>query len=137
MISLNQMISIDDFKKVELTVGEILTVEKVPETDKLLKLSVNCGLKRFSSENLSPEHLALPNVLGEEKKDIRQIISGIAGYFSDIQTLVGRKCVFVTNLEPRTIKSLESQGMILALSTEDGKFSLLEPKDIPVGAKVK
>jgi len=109
------MISFDDFKKVELTVGKILSAEKVPETDKLLKLSVDLGE-------------GLP----------RQIVSGIALYFSDPQTLVGRKSMFVTNIPVRTIKGLESNGMILAISTEDGKFSLLEPSaEIPEGTKAK
>ncbi|MFA6338601.1 MAG: hypothetical protein WCW87_00880 [Candidatus Paceibacterota bacterium] len=97
------MITIDDFKKVEIKIGEIKSVEKVPDTDKLLKLEVD---------------------FKEEKP--RQIVSGIALYFPDMQALVGKKCAFATNLEPRTIKGLESQGMILAVSDETGNFSLLE-----------
>ena len=109
------MISIEDFKKVDIAVGEILSAEKIPETDKLLKLSVN---------------------LGEEKP--RQIVTGISLYFPDCSVLVGRKCMFVANLEPRIIRGLESQGMILAVSTEDGKFSLLEPNnEIPAGTRAK
>lgn len=109
------MINIEDFKKIEIIVGKILSAEKVPETDKLLKLEVD---------------------LGEEKT--RQIVSGIALYFPDCSVLVGKKCMFVANLEPRIIRGLESQGMILAVSTEDGKFSLLEPNnEIPVGTRAK
>ena len=109
------MITIEDFKKIELKVGKILSVEKVPDTDKLLKLSVDMG-----------------------EKNPRQIVSGIALYFPEIETLVGKKCMFVANLEPRTIRGLESQGMILAVSTEDGKFSLLSPNDdIPAGTSAK
>ena len=101
--------------------GKILSAEKIPDTDKLLKLSVS-----FAEE--SP----------------RQIVSGIALYFPDPSTLVGKKCMFVTNLEPRTIRGFESNGMLFALSTEDlpaqagGKFSLLEPSsEIPEGTKAK
>ena len=109
------MINIEDFKKIELAVGKILSAEKVPDTDKLLKLSVDLGE-------------AIP----------RQIVSGISLYFPDCSLLVGKKCMFVANLEPRTIKGLESQGMILAVSTEDDKFSLLEPNnEIPIGAHAK
>lgn len=109
------MISIEDFKKIEIVVGKILSAEKVPDTDKLLKLSVN---------------------MGEEAP--RQIISGIAMYFPDCSTLVGKQCMFVANLEPRVIKGLESEGMIMAVSTEDGKFSLLEPNsEIPPGTHAK
>lgn len=108
------MISYDDFAKVEIKVGKILSAEKIPETDKLLKLSVD-----FAS-------------------DVRQIVSGISMYFPEPQTLVGKKCMFVTNLEPRTIKGFESNGMLFAVSTADGKFSLLEPNaDIPEGTKAK
>ena len=107
------MISIDDFSKIEITVGKILSVEIVPDTDKLLKLSVD---------------------VGEEKP--RQIVSGISLYFPDCNILIGRKCMFVTNLEPRIIREIESQGMILAVSAQDGRFSLLEPSDeIPVGTR--
>lgn len=113
--NIKDRISYENFTKVEMKVGKILTAEKIPETDKLLKLSVD---------------------FGEEK--VRQIVSGISLYFPDPSVLVGRNCLFVTNLEPRVIRGQESNGMILALSTEDGKFSLLEPnKDIPIGTKVK
>ena len=109
------MINYDDFKKVEMTAGKILSVEIVPDEDKLLKLSVD-----FNEE--SP----------------RQILSGIREFFPDEQILVGKVCMFVTNLETRTIRGLESQGMILALSTDDGKFSLLCPdENIPIGTRAK
>lgn len=109
------MINIEDFQKVEIAVGKILSAEKVPETDKLLKLSVDLGE-------------ATP----------RQIVSGISLYFPDCSVLVGKKCMFVTNLEPRMIRGLESNGMLLAVSTDDGKFSLLSPdNEIPVGTRAK
>lgn len=120
------MISIEDFKKVDIAVGKILSVEKILDTDKLLKLSVDLGIVKSDTLEV------------EEKNDIRQIVSGIALYFPDPSVLVGKKCMFVTNLEPRMIRGNESQGMILAVSTEDGKFSLLSPNnDIPVGARAK
>ncbi len=109
------MINYEEFKKVDIVVGEILSAEKVPDTDKLLKLSVN---------------------IGEEKP--RQIISGIAPYFPDCGVLAGKRCMFVANLEPRVIRGLLSQGMILAILTSDDNFSLLEPNaSIPAGARAK
>ena len=130
------MISIDDFKKMEIKIGQILSAEKVLDTDKLLKLSVDFGLKPQSG---SPDHPALQNGLGE--RDIRQIVSGISTYFSEPQVLVGKKCAFATNLEPRIIKGLESNGMILAVSGEkDGEtfFSLLETsQNVSSGSQVK
>ncbi len=110
------MITIDEFKKVELSVGQIVSAEKVPDTDKLLKLSVDLG----------------------EESGPRTIVSGISGFFPDHSVLVGKKCMFVSNLEPRMLRGIESNGMILAVSTEDGKFSLLEPSiDLPVGTKAR
>lgn len=108
-------ISYDDFAKVEIKAGKILSAEKIPDTDKLLKLSVD-----FAE--------ATP----------RQIVSGISMYFPDPATLVGKTCMFVTNLEPRMIKGFESNGMLFALSDSNGNFSLLEPNSsIPVGTKAK
>jgi methionine--tRNA ligase beta chain len=104
------MISYEEFKKVEIRAGKILAAEKVPDTDKLLKLAVDFGEK---------------SEMGESKP--RQIVSGIALHFPDPTTLIGKTCMFVANLEPRTIKGLESQGMLFAVSTPEGGFSILEP----------
>ncbi|HEU0080812.1 MAG TPA: hypothetical protein VFQ72_02195 [Candidatus Paceibacterota bacterium] len=133
------MISYDDFAKVEIKAGKILSAEKVPETDKLLKLSVDFGPLAQTVATLSVDGAPAAEVqMTEMKRDVRQIVSGISMYFPDPQALVGRKCMFVTNLEPRTIKGLQSNGMLFALSTNDGKFSLLEPgADIPEGTKAK
>lgn len=111
-------ISIDDFKKVEIRIGEIKSVERIEGSDKLLKLMVNFG--------------------NEE----RQVLSGIAAYFPNPQDLVGKKCPFVTNLAPRTMMGLESRAMILAtggpsteLGVEDTPFALFETTGAP-GARV-
>jgi methionyl-tRNA synthetase len=118
------MISIEDFKKIKISVGKILSAEKVPDTDKLLKLSVDFGL--ISTED------------GDAARDVRQIISGISLYFPDCAELIGKKCMFVTNLQPREIRGLRSEGMILAISTREGLFSLIVPeKDIEEGASAK
>jgi len=133
------VITFDEFKKVEITVGKILSAEKVPETDKLLKLSVDLGLIQTPLP-VGTEEGGIPGESAPRtsSRDIRQIVSGISMYFPDPQTLVGKKCMFVTNLAPRTIKGLESNGMLFAVSTEDGKFSLLEPTgDIPEGTRAK
>lgn len=134
------MISFDDFKKVEITVGKILSAEKIPDTDKLLKLSVDFGSKVQPRVGFVQDETGFEDrqpVL-ESVRDVRQIISGIALYFPDIQVLIGKKCMFVTNLEPRVIRGLESNGMLFAVSTEDGRFSLLEPsEDIPPGTIAK
>jgi methionyl-tRNA synthetase len=71
-------------------------------------------------------------------KLIEKRFSGISTYFPDPAVLVGKTCMFVTNLEPRMIKGFESNGMLFALSTPEGNFSLLEPNStIPAGTKAK
>jgi methionyl-tRNA synthetase len=107
-------ISIDDFAKIELKVGLVKSAERVEKADKLLKLLVDIG------------------------DEVRQVLAGIAmGYAPE--ELVGRKVVIVTNLAPRKMRGLESNGMLLAASAgPDGKPVLCTfAEDIPVGSKVK
>ncbi len=100
-----ETIQYDDFAKLQIVIGEILSVETIEGADKLLKLSVN---------------------VGEETP--RQILSGIRMFFPDHTVLVGKKCPFLINLAPRTIRGLESQGMILAAG-EGETFALMHPSD--------
>jgi methionyl-tRNA synthetase len=95
-------ISIDDFKKVEIRIGEIVSAERIEGSDKLLKLKVN-----FGTED-------------------RQVLSGIAAYYPEPSALVGKRVAFATNLVPRVMMGLESQAMILASGGGDEPLSLLE-----------
>lgn len=109
------MINIEDYSKIEIRIGEIKKAEVIADADKLLRLEVD---------------------VGEEKP--RQIVSGIRAYYPNPEDLVGTKCAFLANLEPRVIRGHESQGMILAASTTEGQFSLLKVgSDIPAGTKIK
>ncbi len=124
------MISYEDFKKVEIRAGKILSAEKIPDTDKLLKLVVDFAeVDEIKKEDGSLEARPKP----------RQIVSGISAYFPDPAVLVGKTCMFVTNLESRTIRGFESNGMLFAVSTPDGSaFSILEPnQSIPPGTMAK
>ena len=107
-----QHINYEDFKKVEIRAGKILSAEKIPDTDKLLRLSVDFAEK---------------DDVGNSKP--RQIVSGISMHFPDASILVGKTCMFVTNLEPRTIKGFESNCMLFAVSNSQGGFSILEPNE--------
>jgi methionyl-tRNA synthetase len=108
------LISYEEFAKLDIVIGTITNVEVVDGADKLLRLMVDVG-------EASP----------------RQIVSGIREYISDIQSLVGKQCPFLINLEPRTIRGLESQGMILAPSN-DTAFALLHPtRPLNSGSRVK
>lgn len=105
------MIRIDDFKKIEVKVGTVQSAERVPETDKLLRLMVDFG----------------------EESGPRQIVSGIAAYVDDGAAIVGKQLAFVTNLEPRTIKGLESNGMLFAAG-EGETFAFMVPdRPVPPG----
>ena len=109
-------IKYEDWKKVEIKIGQILTVEPIEKSEKLLKLFVDFA----------------------EATGPRQIISGIAKYFPDISVLINKKCAFVTNLEPKPLMGLESNGMILAVGGGEEPFSLFEANDlIPTGTKAK
>lgn len=118
------MITYDDFKKVEIRAGKILTAEKIPETDKLLRLTVDFAETKEVEGPVGADGIPGPKTLAPS---VRQIVSGISAYFPDPAVLIGRTCMFVTNLEPRKIKGFESNGMLFALSDESGNFSILEP----------
>lgn len=104
-------ITIDEFSKIEVSVGTVRSAERVPETDKLLRLTVDFN----------------------EESGPRQIVSGIAAYVTEPETLVGRQLAFVTNLAPRTIRGLESNGMLFAVGN-DATFAFLTPdREVPPG----
>lgn len=105
-------VSIDDFKKLEIRIGKVLNCEKVEGADKLLKFEID---------------------FGEFK---RQIVSGIAEFYKS-EELVGKEFPFIVNLEPRVIRGIESQGMIMAVDTGDS-ISLLSPdKEVKPGSIVR
>jgi methionyl-tRNA synthetase len=107
-------ITIDDFAKVELRVAQVVSAERVAGADKLLKLIVDVGT------------------------ETRQILAGIAKAYSP-ESLVGRKIVIVANLQPRKMRGLESNGMLLAASVGDEGQPVLASflEDVPNGAKLK
>ncbi len=105
-------ISFDDFLKVELKVGEIIACEAVPKSNKLLKETVKFG------------------------DEVRTVVSGIAKHHTP-EEMVGKKVVFVTNLAPRKICGILSEGMIMAAEDEKGNFSLVVPeKDVESGTRL-
>ena len=106
-------ITIDDFMKVQLKVAEILAAEPVPNATKLLRLTVQAG-----------------------EDDTRTILAGIAEYYKP-EELVGRQVVVVANLQPRKMRGIESQGMLLAADL-DGRAILLKPDEVvPPGSRVR
>lgn len=106
------MISFEDFQKLELRIGKILSAEKVAGSEKLVKLEVD---------------------LHEEK---RQIVAGI-GKTHGPETLVGREVVIAANLEPKKLMGLESQGMLLAVDIGETTVLLMPEGEVPPGSRVK
>ncbi len=107
----SERISIEEFAKIEVKVGTVLVAELVPETDKLLRLEVDFG----------------------EETGPRQIVSGIRAYVEDPATLIGKQFAFATNLAPRRLKGLESNGMLFAVGQGE-TFAFLTPdRTVPPG----
>jgi len=111
------IVNFNDWQKLDIKVGEILEIEDIEGADKLYKLTIN---------------------LGTEK---RTLVAGIKEFYSKDE-LKGKKCIVFTNLEPKTLRGVESKGMILAAVSYDKegneeKVKLLEPDDdIEIGSKV-
>ncbi|MDR1056687.1 MAG: methionine--tRNA ligase [Prevotellaceae bacterium] len=97
-------ITFDEFGKMDIRTVTVLEAERVPKTDKLLKLTIDTGL------------------------DTRTIVSGIAEYYKP-EDIIGRQVCVLINLEPRKIKAIESQGMILMAKQPDGKMCMVQPSD--------
>ncbi|MBL0064445.1 MAG: methionine--tRNA ligase [Bacteroidetes bacterium] len=105
--------SFDDFQKMDIRVGTILSAERVPKTDKLLKLTIDTGI------------------------DQRTVVSGIANYYAP-ENIIGQQVTILVNLEPRKIKGIESQGMILMAENSQGELAFVAPvKGMENGGSVK
>jgi methionyl-tRNA synthetase len=106
-------ISYDDFAKLDIRIGTIVAAEMVPETDKLIKCTIDFG-----------------------ELGTRTIVSGIAEWKAP-ESLVGKQCPYIVNLAPRVLRGVESQGMLLAASDEMG-VSLIHPERVTVpGTRIK
>ena len=105
--------SFDDFQKMDIRVGTIISAERVPKTDKLLKLVIDTGI------------------------DQRTVVSGIAADYS-AEEIVGQQVSILVNLAPRKIKGIESQGMILMAENAKGELAFVAPtKPIDNGGTVR
>jgi methionyl-tRNA synthetase len=109
---LKMEITFDDFKKLDIRVGEVETAEQIPESRNLLKLVVDFGSEK------------------------RQCVAGILNYYEP-EELVGKKFAFLINLQRRKLMGVESQCMILAAEDDEGNVALVSPeRDIASGSKI-
>jgi len=110
----NAPISYDDFAKLDIRIGTVLAAEAVPETDKLLKCTIDFG-----------------------ELGVRTIVSGIRTW-KQPEDIVGTQLPYIVNLSPRVIKGIESQGMLLAGSPGGDGLVLLRPEEkVPPGTRLK
>src|SRR3989344_6058172 len=107
------MINIDDFAKLDIRIGTIISAEKIPEADKLLKLEVDLGT------------------------DKRQIMAGVAESYPNPSDLVGKQIPIIVNLEPRMLRGYESQGMMIATGDEEGVATLHPARKVPNWSKLR
>jgi methionine--tRNA ligase beta chain len=105
-------ITLDEFQKIDLRIGKIIEASVVPESKKLIKILVDFGSEK------------------------RQAVAGLLKYYKP-EELVGKKCVFLLNLQRRMLAGLESQCMVLAAEDEAGNVTVLQSeKDIVEGSKI-
>lgn len=107
----NKKITIEEFRKLDLRIGTVLSAEPHPNADKLIVLRVDLGAEQ------------------------RQLVAGIRAHY-DPSDLVGRQLVVVANLEPARLRGIESQGMILAASADESLVVITPEQKIAAGAKV-
>ena len=107
------MITIDDFKKLDIKIGKVVSAERVPESDKLIKFIFDIG--------------------GEE----RQILAGIAEAYPEPSLLVGKEMPLILNLEPRKLRGFMSEGMMLAADNEGRPVILRPDEEVPPGSVVR
>ena len=112
------MATFEDFQKIQIKVGKIISAEAVEGSAKLLKLQVDFGKDEAGNDI------------------VRQICAGIAKFYP-ADSLAGKEAVFVFNLEPKVLAGVESNGMILAASSETGPVLLMPDKEVPPGAGIK
>src|SRR5690606_34919941 len=107
-------VSFEDFQKMDIRVGTVLNCQKVPKADKLLQFRIADGLEE------------------------RTILSGIAAYYPNPEELIGTQVCFIANFEPRKLRGIFSEGMILSAEDADGKLVLIQPKiNVTNGVEVK
>jgi methionine--tRNA ligase beta chain len=112
---MDEYITIEDFKKITAKIGKVLSAEAVADSDKLIRFELDFG-----------------------EAQPRQILSGIREWYPEPELLVGKMMLFVINLEPRKIRGLESNGMLMAVDGLDGAPVFLVPeKDVLPGTTVR
>jgi methionyl-tRNA synthetase len=116
-----EYVTYEQFKKMDMRVGQVVSVEAVEGADKLLKFQIDFG-----------------DVDEGGLKKLRQIVSGLKEFYPEYEKLIGKQLLYILNLEPRTIRGVESNGMLMAVDGKDGAPVFLIPEaEVMPGAKVR
>ncbi|OGD24228.1 hypothetical protein A2Z10_02945 [Candidatus Azambacteria bacterium RBG_16_47_10] len=129
------MITFDEFKKTELRVATITAAERVEGSEKLIKLQLDLGVSASVAEEKAPVEGEEQISVSEPVRETRQIVAGIGKRYAP-EELIGKQIIIVANLAPRALMGIESHGMLLAASSEEGPILLMPEKAAPSGAQV-
>ena len=128
------IISFEDFKKIDLRVAKVLVAERVEGSDKLLRLEIDIGEDPPSPS--SSAEAAEGQKKATKRQGRRQLVAGIGKKYAP-KDIVGKEIIIIANLEPKAIMGLESQGMLLAADGKEGPVLLVPDKEIDPGTLVR
>ncbi len=122
-----EYVTYDEFKKMDIRIGTIRDIQEIEGADKLLKFLIQF------TEELKTEDFEMAD---GTTVPVRQILSGIREYYPDYSELIGKQVLYIVNLEPRTIRGLESNGMLMAVG-DDAPIFLIPESPVEPGSKVR
>ena len=122
-----EYVTYDEFKKMDIRIGTIRHVEEIEGADKLLKFLIQFTEELKTQDFEMADGSIVP---------VRQILSGIREYYPEHGSLVGKQVLYIVNLEPRTIRGLESHGMLMAVG-DDAPIFLIPESPVEPGSKVQ
>lgn len=122
-----EYVTYEEFKKMDIRIGTIRHIEEIEGADKLLKFLIQFTEELKTGDFELPDGTTVP---------VRQILSGIREYYPDYSELIGKQVLYIVNLEPRTIRGLESHGMLMAVGN-DAPIFLIPESPVEPGSQVR
>jgi methionine--tRNA ligase beta chain len=122
-----EYVTYDEFKKMDIRIGTIRDIQEIEGADKLLKFLIQFTEELKTEDFEMADGTIVP---------VRQILSGIREYYPDHSELIGKQVLYIVNLEPRTIRGLESNGMLMAVGDDEPIF-LIPESPVEPGSKVR
>lgn len=122
-----EYVTYEEFKKMDIRIGTIRDIQEIEGADKLLKFLIQFTEELKTGDFELPDGTTVP---------VRQILSGIREYYPDYSELIGKQVLYIVNLEPRTIRGLESHGMLMAVGN-DAPIFLIPESPVEPGSQVR